>query len=81
MTEKKSLPGGAILLGIVLIVLGTLVLLANLGRLPFDLDIKHWWPLILIALGLIHLYNNRNIFEFSGLFLILLGVVFLLASR
>lgn len=80
MSEKKSLPGGAILLGIVLIVIGTLVLLANLGRLPFDLDIAHWWPLILIALGLIHLYNNRNIFEFSGLFLILLGVVFLLAT-
>jgi hypothetical protein len=27
MTEKKSLPGGAILLGIVLIAIGTLVLL------------------------------------------------------
>ena len=80
MTEKKSLPGGAILLGIVLIAIGTLVLLANLGKLPFELDLHHWWPLILIVLGVVHLYNNRNIFDFSGLFLILLGGIFLLAT-
>jgi predicted membrane protein len=80
MSEKKSLPGGAILLGIVLIATGTLVLLANLGQLPFALDLHHWWPLILIVLGVVHLYNNRNIFDFSGLFLILLGGIFLLAT-
>jgi predicted membrane protein len=80
MTEKKSLPGGAIVLGIVLIAIGTLVLLANLGQLPFDLDLHHWWPLILIVLGMLHLYNNRSIFDFSGLFLILLGGIFLLAT-
>jgi hypothetical protein len=28
----------------------------------------------------VHLWNNRNIFDFSGLFLILLGVVFLMAT-
>jgi predicted membrane protein len=80
MTEKKSLPGGAILLGIILIAVGTMVLLANLGKLPFELDLHHWWPLILIVLGVVHLYNNRNIFDFSGLFLILLGGVFLLVT-
>jgi len=80
MNEKKSLSGGAILLGIILIAVGALVLLANLDILPFDLDLGHWWPLILVVLGLVHLYNNRNIFDFSGLFLILLGVVFLLAT-
>ena len=68
MTEKKSLPGGAILLGIVLIAIGALVLLANLGKLPFAFDLHHWWPLILIVLGVVHLVNNRNIFDFSGLF-------------
>jgi hypothetical protein len=26
-----------------------------------------------IALGVVHLWNNRNIFDFSGLFLVLLG--------
>lgn len=80
MTEKKSLPGGAILLGIILIAAGALVLLANLNILPFDLDLAHWWPLILVVLGLVHLWNNRNIFDFSGLLLILLGVVFLMAT-
>ncbi len=80
MNEKKSLSGGAILLGIILIVAGALVLLANLDILPFDLDLGHWWPLILVVLGLVHLWNNRNIFDFSGLFLILLGAVFLMAT-
>ena len=80
MTEKKSLSTGTILLGIVLIAVGVLVLLSNLGRLPFDLHLHDWWPLILIFLGLAHLYNNRNVFEFSGLFLLLLGVIFLLAN-
>jgi hypothetical protein len=34
----------------------------------------------LIVLGVLHLFNNRNIFDFSGLFLILLGGIFLLAT-
>jgi predicted membrane protein len=80
MTEKKSISGGAILMGIVLIAIGTLVLLANLGKLPFELDLHHWWPLILIVLGVLHLYNNRNIFDFSGLFLVVLGGIFLLVT-
>ena len=80
MSEKKSLTGGAIVLGVILIAVGALVLLANLGKLPFELDLHHWWPLILIFLGVVHLYNNRNIFDFSGLFLILLGGIFLLAT-
>jgi hypothetical protein len=80
VTEKKSLSGGAVLLGIALIAVGALVLLANMDILPFDVDLAHWWPLILIALGAVHLWNNRNIFDFSGLFLILLGGVFLMAT-
>ena len=80
MTDKKPLSAGTILFGIVLIASGVLVLLANLGQLPFDLRLHDWWPLILIFLGVAHLYNNRNVFEFSGLFLILLGVIFLLAN-
>ncbi|MCJ7523749.1 MAG: cell wall-active antibiotics response protein [Candidatus Aminicenantes bacterium] len=80
MSEKKQLPGGAILFGLILIAIGGLVLLANMNILPFDLDLGHWWPLILVVLGVVHLWNNRNIFDFSGLFLILLGVVFLMAT-
>jgi predicted membrane protein len=80
MNEKRSLHGGAILVGLILIAVGALVLLANMNILPFDVDLAHWWPLILVVLGLIHLWNNRNIFDFSGMFLILLGVVFLMAT-
>jgi predicted membrane protein len=80
MSEKKPFSGGAILFGLILIAIGALVLLANMDILPFDLNLGHWWPLILVVLGLVHLWNNRNIFDFSGLFLILLGVVFLMAT-
>ena len=78
--KKNRCPAATILLGLILIVVGALVLLANLDILPFDVDLAHWWPLILVVLGVVHLWNNRNIFDFSGLFLILLGVVFLMAT-
>ena len=80
MNEKKPLSNGAILLGLVLIVAGALVLLDNLDIFSFHFNLGDWWPLILVALGVVHLWNNRNVFDFSGLFLILLGVVFLLAE-
>jgi hypothetical protein len=80
MNEKKPLSNGAILLGLVLIVAGALALLDNMNIFSFDFNLGDWWPLILVALGVVHLWNNRNIFDFSGLFLVLLGVVFLLAE-
>ena len=80
MSEKKSFPGGAILLGVILIVAGALALLDNLNLFSFNFNLGDWWPLILIALGLVHLWNNRNIFDFSGLLLLLLGGVFLMAT-
>jgi hypothetical protein len=80
MSEKKQLSSGAILLGLVLIVAGALALLDNLNIFSFNFNLGDWWPLILVALGVVNLWNNRNIFDFSGLFLILLGVVFLLAE-
>jgi predicted membrane protein len=80
MSEKKALTGGGILLGIILIVVGALVLLDNMDVFSFHFDLGDWWPLILIVLGIVHLWNNRNIFDFSGLFLILLGAVFLMAT-
>jgi predicted membrane protein len=80
MSEKKPLSNGAILLGLVLIVAGALALLDNLNIFSFAFNLGDWWPLILVALGVVHLWNNRNVFDFSGLFLILLGVVFLLAE-
>jgi len=80
MSEKKPISNGAILLGLALIVVGGLVLLDNLNIFSFHFNLGEWWPLILVALGAVHLWNNRNIFDFPGLFLVLLGVLFLLAE-
>lgn len=80
MSENKKLPGGTILLGGILILAGALVLLGNLNVFSFRFRIGDWWPLILIVLGAIHLLDSRNIFDFSGLFLLLLGGIFLAAE-
>jgi predicted membrane protein len=80
MNEKKPLPGGAILAGIALIIAGALALLSNLNLFSFRFNLSDWWPLILIVLGVVHLIDNRNVFDFSGLFLVLLGGVFLMAE-
>ena len=80
MSESKKLSAGTILMGIILIVVGALVLLDNMKILSFHFDLGDWWPAILIVLGAVHLWDSRNIFDFSGLFLILLGGVFLMAE-
>lgn len=80
MGAKEKLSGKTILLGGILILAGLLVLLANLDVLAFDFNLGDWWPLILIVLGVVHLVESRNPFDFSGLFLLLLGGVFLAAE-
>ncbi len=80
MSENKKLSGGTILLGGILIGVGALVLLSNLDVFRLHFNLGDWWPLILIVLGVMHIVDNRNIFDFSGLFLILLGGVFLMAE-
>ncbi len=80
MSENKKLSGSTVLLGGILIIAGAMVLLANLDIFSFDFNLGDWWPLILIVLGVVHIVDNRNLFDFSGLFLILLGGVFLAAE-
>ena len=80
MSENKRLTNGTILLGAILIGVGALVLLANLDVFHFHFNLGDWWPLILVVLGVIHIVDSRHIFDFSGLFLILLGGVFLMAE-
>lgn len=47
---------------IILIVLGALFLLQNLGLLDFDLGrlLSTWWPLILILVGVSMLFRRRG---------------------
>ncbi|HOW44744.1 MAG TPA: DUF5668 domain-containing protein [Candidatus Aminicenantes bacterium] len=80
MGAQKKLPAGTILLGGILILAGALVLLDNLDVLSLRFRIGDWWPLILIVLGVVHIVDSRRLFDFSGLFLILLGGVFLAAE-
>ena len=50
LNPKRVMTAGAILVGV-----GALVLLRNVGLLPF---IGKMWPLVLIALGVVMLLNN-----------------------
>ena len=47
---------------IVLIVVGSLFLLSNLGLLDVSIGhlVRTWWPLILILIGLSLLFNPRR---------------------
>jgi predicted membrane protein len=65
--------------GLLLIVLGVLWVLNNTGMLDFQ--IRVWWPLILIVIGLLHLYHRHRIFDFFGYLMVGLGVIFLLSSN
>lgn len=46
--------------GAVIVAVGTLFLLDNLGVLDAGELISDWWPLVLIAAGLLSLVNNRR---------------------
>jgi len=67
---------GRIFWGLIIMAVGALLLLQQMGRLDFGEVVSHYWPLILILVGLWQLIANsfRNIG--GPLFLIALGVVF-----
>lgn len=55
MPEPQNVPrrrsGAAVITGVVLIVLGTLLLIDEYGLIP-DFDFGHLWPIVVIALGI-----------------------------
>jgi predicted membrane protein len=71
---------GRIFWGFVLILLGVLFLLDQMGRVDFGDIISRWWPLILVAAGLWQLISTNFQELAGGLFLIALGAVFQLAK-
>ncbi|MCK5004010.1 MAG: hypothetical protein KAS21_02935 [Candidatus Aminicenantes bacterium] len=79
MNRKNKYSSGSILTGSVFIFIGVIWVLRNLGHI--DISLREWWPLILIAVGLLNISNHRDIFSFPGWFLILLGVIFLLTTN
>ena len=72
---------GAIIFGLMLVAVGAVWMLNNLDIIQFHFKLKQWWPLILIAIGLIHLANGRRFFEPGAWFMILLGGAFLLTAN
>jgi len=71
---------GRIFWGLVLILLGVLFLLDQMGRADFGDLIGRWWPLILVAAGLWQLISSNFQELAGGLFLIALGALFQLAK-
>ena len=50
---------GAMLAGIVIIVIGTVLLLNQLGVLPHNLAL-HFWPVVLVGVGLIKIFSGKD---------------------
>lgn len=77
---KTTSSNSRIILGIVLLILGATFLLSELGLLHFSLGeiIREWWPLAVIATGVIILFNNPQTFVFP---LIVIVAGFLLQFR
>jgi len=79
MDKKKIYSGGSVFTGSIFLIIGLLWLLRNIGLL--DVSLKEWWPLILVAVGLLIISNQRNILSFPGWLLIGLGGIFLLTEN
>lgn len=79
MTMQRH-SSGRIFWGLMLILLGVLFLLDQMGQLDFGNLISRWWPLILVAAGLWQLISSDFRELAGGLFLIALGVIFQLAK-
>lgn len=71
---------GRLFWGIVLIVVGVLFLLDQMDKADAGYILGHWWPVILIALGLWILITSEFRSALGGLILIGVGVVFLLIN-
>jgi len=71
---------GRVFWGLVLILLGVLFLLDQMGRVDFGDLISSWWPLILVAAGLWQLISSNFQELAGGLFLIVIGALFQLAK-
>jgi predicted membrane protein len=63
--------------GALIIAIGLFLLAKSLGFLPYDIDLHHFWPLILIAIGVLRLiFPCSSSSYFWGPVLILTGALF-----
>lgn len=68
---NRKVDNSSLIGGVLLIVLGGLLLLAQLHFLEFDDIVRRYWPMILVMIGFPMLFNRRKLW--SGLWLITLG--------
>lgn len=78
MSQRKGFPGTTAI-GLFLILLGAFWVLSNLDLI--HIEFSEWWPLILVAIGFVHLVGGRRFFNPGAWFLIFLGIVFLLTEN
>ncbi|MGE5671873.1 MAG: LiaI-LiaF-like domain-containing protein [Fibrobacterota bacterium] len=63
--------------GAIIIAIGLFLLAKSLGFLPYDIDLHHFWPLILIAVGIFRLiFPSSSSSYFWGTVLIITGALF-----
>lgn len=74
MAEPARRHSNRISSGIFLIVLGVLFLLDSLDVMNFSQVFVHWWPLILVGLGLMTLRGED---KSGGVLLIVIGLILL----
>jgi len=73
-------PAGGLIIGLIVIAVGVLFLLKNVGILYFD-DIWQYWPVILIVIGISKLANTHSASQVtSGLIIGGIGTIFLLKN-
>jgi hypothetical protein len=69
-TTRKQIDSGAVFSGLVLIAVGVLFLLERLGLADFHYVIRHYWPLIIVIIGLSKVLRRQI---WGGFWLIAIG--------
>ncbi len=65
--------------GLIIVLIGGVMLLDSFGVYDIDISIGTWWPLILIAFGLVRIINYDES-TFFGVIVLLIGVYFQLSN-
>ena len=79
MSDDKKYFIGIWIIALLLLAVGTVWILDNTGIVNFG--VNNWWPLLLIAIGVLYLVFHRRLLSPGGWLLILLGVVSFLAAN
>lgn len=79
MEGIRRLSLSRILLGLALLTVGFLLIIDQAGWMDSDEVISEWWPLIIIALGIVQIVSERRL-NIGTLVVTLVGVILLLIS-